>query len=61
VTVSAMACLAVFAKSAALRLAAPDSLGATIALRTLEFVAALAVLALGLSLLAGATLLAGPG
>src|SRR4029079_754165 len=48
VTVSAMASLAVFAKSAAVRLAAPDSHGAAVALRTLELVAAMAVLVLGL-------------
>jgi ABC-type nickel/cobalt efflux system permease component RcnA len=61
VTVSAMASLAVFAKSAAVRLAAPDSHGAAVALGTLELVAALAVLLIGVALLAGVAMLPGPG
>lgn len=59
VTVSLIATLAVTAKGAAVRLAAPGSFGAALALRSLEVFAALAVLAFGLTLLTGLVALPG--
>jgi nickel/cobalt exporter len=53
-TVAAIASVAVLAKGLAIRLAAPGSFSAALALRGLELLAALAVLCLGLSLLLGA-------
>ena len=51
VTTGALACLAVFAKDAAMRLAARESAKATLIARALELAAALCVLAYGLALL----------
>ena len=53
VTTGALAWTAVFAKSAAMRLAAGESSRLALLARGFEFVAALAVLAFGLALLAG--------
>ena len=58
-TTGALASLAVFAKSIALRLTATDAGRAQIVLRGAEFAAALAVLGLGLALLAGLNSIAG--
>lgn len=52
-TIAAIATVAVMAKSLAVRLAAPQSFGAAIAVRTLETGLAFLVFALGLILLAG--------
>jgi nickel/cobalt transporter (NicO) family protein len=54
VTTGALAFLAVFAKSAAMRLAAGEESWAALAARGLEFAAALAVLAFGVLLMLGA-------
>jgi nickel/cobalt transporter (NicO) family protein len=51
ITTGALACLAVFAKGAAMRLAARESSRATLIARGLELAAALCVLAYGLALL----------
>ncbi|WP_246731364.1 nickel/cobalt transporter [Methylocapsa sp. S129] len=51
ITTSALACLAVFAKDAAMRLASRESARATLIARALELAAALCVLAYGLALL----------
>ena len=53
-TTAALASMAVFAKSAAMRLAAGDNSRLALVARGFEFAAALAVLAFGLALLAGA-------
>jgi nickel/cobalt exporter len=55
VTTGALACLAVFAKDAAVRLASRESSRATLVARGLELAAALCVLAYGLALLLGPT------
>jgi nickel/cobalt exporter len=55
VTTSALACLAVFAKDAAMRLASRESSRTTLIARGLELAAALCVLAYGLALLFGPT------
>lgn len=55
VTTGALACLAVFAKDAAMRLAARESSRASLIARGLELAAALCVLAYGLALLLGPT------
>jgi ABC-type nickel/cobalt efflux system permease component RcnA len=52
-TTGALAALAVFAKGAALRLAAAESTRATLVARGLELLAAVAVLAYGLALVLG--------
>ena len=61
VTVATIAAIAVGAKGLALRMAAPGSRGAALVLALLEVAAALAVLALGLTLLAGIVALPGQG
>jgi nickel/cobalt transporter (NicO) family protein len=53
VTTGALACTAVFAKSAAMRLAAGENSRLALVARGFEFAAALAVLAFGLALLVG--------
>jgi nickel/cobalt transporter (NicO) family protein len=55
VTTGALACLAVFAKDAAMRLASRESSRTTLIARGLELAAALCVLAYGLALLFGPT------
>jgi ABC-type nickel/cobalt efflux system permease component RcnA len=55
VTTGALACLAVFAKDAAMRFASRESSRATLVARGLELAAALCVLAYGLALLFGPT------
>ena len=55
ITTGALACLAVFAKRAAMRFVAAESPFAAIVARSVEVLAALAVLALGLAMLWGAS------
>ncbi|CAM5763695.1 nickel/cobalt efflux system [Labrys miyagiensis] len=60
-TIAIIATVAVTAKSLAVRMAAPQSFGAAVAVRTLEASLALLVFALGLALLLLSTLITMPG
>ncbi|MDQ0391717.1 nickel/cobalt transporter [Labrys monachus] len=60
-TIAAIALVAVTAKGLAVRLAAPESFGAAVAVRSLETCLALAVFSLGLGLLLLSTIITMPG